>query len=282
MISARFGADARKSRFIAAGAVLTAFFLGFSLETTHAEPIRNRGINLDRERFNIRGPARTPPPAPSPPKNNGNTNPPTTDHTHHPHHHTHHHTHHGGFGPGVFYYYGDAEYYYPPVEGVYGRIDPNLVLYPPKTETAEPPPPPTPAELIRAGSLREATDLLSEALDDTPGDPVSLRELAIVAVARGDDALATDLIARAYSADPGLAATPITGSSYFRSTYELRRLLVRAVRHAQATTDADAWLLVAVLMQAEGRAPVARRMIDRAAGLGLDPAVVAAWPNHIR
>jgi hypothetical protein len=57
------------------------------------------------------------------------------------------------------------------------------------------------------------------------------------------------------------------------SVRRLRGSVGWAVRRAHDAPSANAWLLVAVLMQAEGRDGPALRMIDRATRMGLAPAV---------
>jgi hypothetical protein len=57
------------------------------------------------------------------------------------------------------------------------------------------------------------------------------------------------------------------------SSVRLRRSVTSTVRFAQRSPSGNAWLAVAVLMQAEGRDDVALRMIDRAADEGLNPTV---------
>ena len=47
---------------------------------------------------------------------------------------------------------------------------------------------------------------------------------------------------------------------------EMRRIVTRAVAHAHRVDRPDAWFMVAVLMQAEGRDDLARRMLERAQG----------------
>lgn len=186
---------------------------------------------------------------------------------------------HGGAHFGLGFHYSDSIYYYPPISGVYSRIDPNLVIHPPKDTSAEAPAPPTATELIFRRAYAEATETLERALREAPDDPERRRLLALARAGERDFADAADQIHQVYAADPDIAVYPLDGDALFDSPLELRRLVVGAVRHAQRSGTARAWLLVAVLMQAEGRDDVAFKMLGRADAQGLDASIVAAWPD---
>jgi hypothetical protein len=59
------------------------------------------------------------------------------------------------------------------------------------------------------------------------------------------------------------------------SATEWRELVRAAVSGGHADHDATMWFVAAALMQAEGRATPARRMLERAQGAGFDGAIVA-------
>ncbi len=198
--------------------------------------------------------------------------------------------HHGHYGPhvsprhsrylnlGTGIYYSDALYYRGPVTGVYSPIDPNLVIYPPRDVTDLPPPPPTVGDLARGGRIAEAEAMiLAEPGEGESLKPESVRLLAVLASIRGDFIQAAGLVEAAYTSAPTLAESAADIEGFFRGPGDFRRLLVRAVRHAQAADDAAGWLLVAAIMQADGRDRDALRMIERASALGLDAEIVDAW-----
>lgn len=256
------------------------------------QPVKRVTADLDQKRFVIPNQQRNaPPPAAQPPTQPQPQPQPSPDpvdpalnpkHPHFPHHGSH-----GGHFPprngrflnqGTGVYYSDALYYRSALTGVYSPIDPNLVIEPVRDLAALPPPPPTLDELIRAGLLADAESMIrSESPEGTPLEPAALRMLAYVESLRGDFYRAASLAAEAYVAAPSLAGSTLSVEGFYRGPSEYRRHLVRAVRHAHAVDDAGAWLVVSMLMQADGRDGDAVRMIERASALGLDAEVVDAW-----
>lgn len=117
------------------------------------------------------------------------------------------------------------------------------------------------------GDPEEAIALYRKALEEDPGDTRAVRALgvALLAANRPEDAAAT--IRYAYVTDPGLAREPLGAWISGDSPRKLRHLLTGMVRHAHSTGSASSWLVVAVLMQAEGRNREALGILDRAAGL---------------
>lgn len=226
------------------------------------EPARSNPPDLDQ----LRNPKPIPPPpAQNPPPKPGPHPAPPDDYYYWPDYPT----------IGVSY---NSAYYYAPLTGVYSPIDPNLVIHPPRDRATEEARPRTAGELLHVGSYQEAGELLRGELDENPGDVERMRYLAVVEAAQRQFENAAALIEEVYLLDPEIAWFPLDGDALFDSPLELRRLVVGAVRHAQRTGDARAWLLVAVLMQAEGRDDVAFKMLGRAADLGLDERIVQAWP----
>lgn len=175
--------------------------------------------------------------------------------------------------------YNDAIYYYPPIAGIFSQIDPNLIIYPPSDLDDVPPTPPTPAELLFEGAYVEAAEALRAELESSPDDLERRRLLALALSGDRQFTEAADLILDVHASDPDIAVYPLDGDALFQSPLDLRRIVVGAVRHAQRTGTARSWLLVAVLMQAEGREGVAFDMIERAKEQGLDAAIVEAWPD---
>lgn len=185
----------------------------------------------------------------------------------------------GGYARSLGVSYNNS-LYYSPIAGVFdGRIDPNLIIYPPQDQNAIPEAPPTAEELIAETRYRDAEDLLRAELADAPGDAVLARLLAVALAGTGDFENASKQMSLAYQVAPTLSTYPFSEQDPSPGVSELRALSINAVRFARRTPSAEAWLLVAVLIQAQGRHDVSARMMDRAAALGLDRAVVNAWPD---
>jgi hypothetical protein len=72
---------------------------------------------------------------------------------------------------------------------------------------------------------------------------------------------------------PGLASEAMDTGLWGDSPLRLRRSVTDAVRYAHDIQSGNAWLMVAVLMQAEGRDQVALKMLERAEAAGLSSAV---------
>lgn len=108
-------------------------------------------------------------------------------------------------------------------------------------------------------------DLILGALGQSHAEVLELRAMALVGAGRYDDAALE--LERAYELDPSLEQRGVFGNSIIEDSYALRQLVTRAVRHAHKVKTSGAWRLVAMLMRAEGRDDVARRMLERAAEL---------------
>ena len=146
-------------------------------------------------------------------------------------------------------------------------------------------PPPTDLGSARrsfaAGDFGDAVNKYRAHVNKNPDDFAVAAELATALIADGrlDDGIA--MMRLAYGSDPGLAFQPISDRVMIgQRTW--RKLVVRTVRHAHRGSSASAWLTVAVLMQAEGRPGVARRMIERAERAGLDQSIVSSLVAVLR
>jgi len=84
------------------------------------------------------------------------------------------------------------------------------------------------------------------------------------------------LISFAYATDPSLAETPLAASGAARDRSQLREWVRTLVENANRTHTSDAWLAVAVMMQAESRERLAQQMARRALEEGLDTRVYDA------
>lgn len=142
----------------------------------------------------------------------------------------------------------------------------------PASGNAPPPEPETDLEaarrVISSAGFDEAIDRYRAYLAENRDDFSVMAELAVALAGanRFDDAAA--MVRMAYSKDPTLSTRPIDARVVVPS-HDLRKIVVRTVRFAHKRESASAWLLVAVLMQAEDRDPVGLRMIERAVAQGL-------------
>lgn len=173
--------------------------------------------------------------------------------------------------------------YYTPI--VYGQPDPYVLTgvnpaavyaaaYNAQMQTAQQPPQREPTELEKAdamlmyGESKAAAQAYRKYLEAVPDDAAAMRSLAIALLGqrRFDEAVA--VMAMAYDKQPRLARTPID-AALFGDAASLRRQLNSAVTYANRVNSGSAWLLVAALMQAEGREDVAARIAARAREAGL-------------
>ncbi len=113
-------------------------------------------------------------------------------------------------------------------------------------------------------------------LAEHPEDWIAVREFALALLAARRDADAVEVMADAYRAKPEIGLVPVNPGLFGEDRPRaLRELVVRAVRHAHRVETGEAWLLVAVLMQSEGRTERALEMLERALEHGLDQEVGA-------
>lgn len=146
-----------------------------------------------------------------------------------------------------------------------------------------PPPPPTVLERARgamaARAWEDAIGLYEEALDPERGgnaeDHSAMRELGFALGTAGRLEQAASVVRLAYEQDPTLAARPVD-VTWDGDGWWLRGLTRRAVREATEVPTGTNWLLVAVLMQADGRNDHALRMLERAEAAGLEGEVLSA------
>ncbi|MBL4809970.1 MAG: hypothetical protein JKY43_07950, partial [Phycisphaerales bacterium] len=115
-------------------------------------------------------------------------------------------------------------------------------------------------------------------LQEFPEDWMVVREMAVALLEGRRVADAGKLMYEAYVQDPELGIMPVNGLILGESKELMMKLVVRAVRAAHREPSAQGWLLVAVLMQAQGRVELAGEMLDRADELGLDGKI--SWGLH--
>ena len=185
------------------------------------------------------------------------------------------------------FYRGYDNYWWDPYPyGIDGRlvngVQPGSQLAMPAPSTAPgqvvqtPPEPETDLEagrrLMAGSEFEPAVDRLRAHLAEEPDDFAAMGDLVIALAGDGrlDDAAA--LARLAYDRDPTLA-TKSSRTRIALDSRELRKTVVRAVRFAHDRESASSWLLVTLLMQAEGRDSVALSMLERAIDRGLPASI---------
>ncbi|MEM9372688.1 MAG: hypothetical protein AAGA55_03510 [Planctomycetota bacterium] len=137
------------------------------------------------------------------------------------------------------------------------------------------PEPLTPIESARAwmyyDNAAEAAAWYRQYLEESPDDARVMREYAAALLEGGRMLDAVAMMGYAYSQDPGLVNEAMDPSIWGDSAFRLRTAVTDSVKYGHRAGSGNVWLLVAVLMQAEGRDMVALKMIDRAVAEGLDP-----------
>lgn len=123
------------------------------------------------------------------------------------------------------------------------------------------------------GEPDEAMAWYRSHLDANPLEFGVMREYAVAMLEAGRPLDAVALMGYAYGSAPGLSSVRMDEGLWGGSPLRMRASVVDAVRFAQRSPSGNSWLLVAVLMQAEGRDDVALKMLERAVGQGLDPFV---------
>lgn len=176
------------------------------------------------------------------------------------------------YGYGWWGYSYRSRWYAAPQWGVWGPENREL-----EVQTQPEPEPPTAYETARAwmeaGEAEAAVSWYQAHLDENPTDLEAMREYAAALLEADRFADAVAMMGYVYDLAPGQANRAMDPGLWGGSPLRLRRSVVSAVRFAQRSPSGNAWLLVAVLMQAEGRDGVALRMVDRASDEGLDSAV---------
>mgnify|MGYP001447755973 FL=1 len=131
-------------------------------------------------------------------------------------------------------------------------------------------------EAFRMRQSDAAVKYLTAAIAKDKEDTGAMRllALALLDTRQADDAVA--MLRQAYRLDPTLASRTIDVDSLGLNAARRSDLINRAVEYANRVGSASSWLMVSVLMQADGRFDLARRMLKRGADIGLEPAVYAA------
>jgi hypothetical protein len=174
---------------------------------------------------------------------------------------------------------------YSTIYGFYSPLDPNMLssYVPAPAPSATLPAPVTEnvtpstqrdlgATYLAAGDPKAAATALRSWLVDHPTDAEAMRVLAVALAEMGQLSDASALMAMAYRTEPMLAGKPID-PGIFRTSVRAREDVRKASVYANRVKTASSWLLVAVLMQAEGRESVARPIVEKAKASGLESAL---------
>ncbi|MFM9995069.1 MAG: tetratricopeptide repeat protein [Phycisphaerales bacterium] len=177
--------------------------------------------------------------------------------------------------------YSYGSYWYErttPIDGYYLPVDPALVGYtarpnPPAAPAADPP---TDHEIgdwaLQLGYAARAITAYKAHLDANPEDAEVTRLLGLAMIADRNVTEGVAIVALAYRQDATLAERPLA-DDIFGGRSDLRAQVERVSNHARRVKTASAWLAMAALVQAQGKADVAARLVERARGVGLDAGV---------
>lgn len=171
-----------------------------------------------------------------------------------------------GIGIGFPYYWSRWDYPPQPIYGIYQPLPAGeSVQAPAEGESEEEPPDPV-LEHLKKGRYAQAAALLIERAsraEEEARDRARTR-LLLAFVGAGAMDRGIDLLTELRSENAALSAAAEEWGDLVDGPVELRRHVVRAVRYAHDVETAEAWRLVALLMQAEGRHELAEEMEQRA------------------
>jgi hypothetical protein len=159
-------------------------------------------------------------------------------------------------------------------------------LSPSSQATLTPPPPPTLLELAAAAmSQRQpkvAVEALRREIREQGEQAETLRRLGVALAMDRRWLDAAAVMRSAYRLDAKLGTTPLDVAAVGVDDRRLRELVKGAVLAANRGKSASEWLLVAALMQAEGREELATTMAWRAAKAGLEPEIASGFGVGVR
>jgi hypothetical protein len=183
-----------------------------------------------------------------------------------------------GYGyPWGYYGYDRTPY---PIDGpvvIYSNMQDPAQAEPEEAVEAEPlTEPQRAALLLRAGDVQGAIDVLRAHLTGASEDAEALRLLGLALIVNEQSTEAAAVMTFAYERDRSMAHRPLSAGNVDGGRRSLRDAVRTAVASANEQNTASTWLLVTVLMQAEGRADRAAVMLDRARKAGLDEQVYLA------
>jgi len=150
---------------------------------------------------------------------------------------------------------------------------------------AQPTKPPTALEVARValalGNLEGAEEQYRIHLKENPEDSEALREFALVMfdAERPEEGFAA--MRKAYRDDPELATRPLILRDFGFDGSRIRRLMGKISPAANRIKSSSGWLSLAVVLQGQNKMRAARRMLDKAEALGLEPKIVSALRSRL-
>jgi cytochrome c-type biogenesis protein CcmH/NrfG len=131
------------------------------------------------------------------------------------------------------------------------------------------------------GDLDVAEDQYRAHLQEHPDDSEALREYALVMfdAEKVDEGFAA--LRKAYRDDPSLAAKPLDLREFGFDGPRTRRLMAKISPVANRIGTSSGWLTLAAVLQWQGKARAAERMIDNAEDVGLEPEIVTAFRTEL-
>lgn len=128
-------------------------------------------------------------------------------------------------------------------------------------------------DLFAAGDPEGAIALYEEHLAQNPDEFGVRVRLGLAMLEGGNASDAVAVLHHAYASDPSLADVSLAQVLDGWGSSRLRAMVAKSVSHANRTQGASGWMVVALLMEAEGRTQLAERMLQRSTDAGLDRAL---------
>ncbi len=148
---------------------------------------------------------------------------------------------------------------------------PEPVMDPQSTPVATPPDPLEEAKIaLGAGRAEMAVPRLRELRMANPDDMELRRILALTLVINRDVPQGIAELAGAYATDPGLAAVPVDYQAFNIRGSALTDATGRLVSYGKRNREPLAYFAAAVIQQARGELPTARKMLELSISAGLD------------
>lgn len=132
------------------------------------------------------------------------------------------------------------------------------------------------AEALQNGDAAAAASLFQQRLHENENDALAQRGLALALLEQRKIDQAIAVLGQTYVKYPWLSGMPIQASSLPGGERDLRSRFNTIMTYANRAGTASSLLSAAVIAQAEDRADVALKLVDRAQAAGLEPKVAAA------
>ncbi len=130
---------------------------------------------------------------------------------------------------------------------------------------------------FRDGQAEAAVKIFRAILSKDKEDTFAMRVLALALLECREPDNAAAMMRQAYKTDPMLASREVEVDVLGLSSARRSTLINRATEYANRVGSASGWLTVAVLMQADGRYELARRILKKSADEGLEPDIRKAF-----